>query len=538
MSRPDEDIEYLKSDHVGKIVAQGLSDLYRAKPTHPLHYLGNWFINYSQQQHSLQKLRSDVEAKKGLIQDIEQDKHRKEEAINQHRMKEEESVRKKIEFEDSFEKVEYPDELVAQYFPKGIYDLLPPNSVTAVYVGNLEYKKRGIDLDRNDDEVAHLVLEEPKAVQYIGYIDGNEKSKVAGRAKKWVLHEGKGVTYKIFEADTAAADKQPDDPAANDENDKEPQLKSLYIPDVVTEPNMHFFEIPRLGSYLAVPVIIKSYLNVESFDSAVVKLKEYAELEADSRKKKEETIADYEEKIQKARDAEEDDSELVAQYEEFKNTWTPVEKPDIAHEVKKFVLACDTLGKDQELTPEIIAHVKSLALSFVQKWTGTERRYIEEDVQRWNESVANQAPEEALGGFNEEEERQVALKGSSFSELPPHKQQYKLDEIRLHAVKDQLKRDEDHYIRQLLALKEFRVLKYPRVLQNAFYLAGFKKEEINEPGTNVFNWRLVRKQWINQELIDKIFSYAYAGAKSVDVPLYAKINRISKRVSEISKVVF
>lgn len=536
MSRPDEDIEYLKSDHVGKIVAQGLADLYRAKPQHPLHYLGNWFINYSNQQQSLHKLRTQTEAKKGLVQDIEQEKHKREEMINEVRMKEEESVRKRIEFEDSFEKVEYPDELVSEYFPKGIFDLLPQQAVTAVYVGNLEYKKRQIDLERNDDEVAHLVLEEAKAIQYIGYIDGVPNSKIAQRAKKWVLHEGKGVTYKVFEAEAAQTDKQPDDPANGDENEKEPQLRSLYIADVVTEPNMHFFEIPRLGSYLAVPLIIKSYLNIESFDSAIVKLKEYAELEADSLKKKEEAIADFEEKIQKARDAEEDDSDLLAQYEEYKNAWTPVEKPDIAHEVKKFVLACDSLGKDQELTPEIIAQVKALTLSFANKWTATERRYIEEDVHRWNESIANHSPEEALASFNEEEERQVALKGSSFAELPPHKQQYKLDEIRLQTVKDQLRRDEDQTIKQLLALKEFRVLKYPRVLQNAFYLAGFTKEEINEAGTNVLNWRLVRKQWINQELIDKIFSYTYAGAKGQEVPLYAKINRINKRVSEISKL--
>ena len=45
--------------------------------------------------------------------------------------------------------------------------------------------------------------------------------------------------------------------------------RSVFVKEVVREPRMHFFKVPRLGSYLAVRLEYKSCLFEESLDSAV-----------------------------------------------------------------------------------------------------------------------------------------------------------------------------------------------------------------------------------------------------------------------------
>jgi hypothetical protein len=41
------------------------------------------------------------------------------------------------------------------------------------------------------------------------------------------------------------------------------------VKDVVREPKMHFFKVPRLGSYLAVRLEYNACLNETAFDAAV-----------------------------------------------------------------------------------------------------------------------------------------------------------------------------------------------------------------------------------------------------------------------------
>jgi len=47
------DIAYLKSDDIGKVLAQGLAEVYRVKPTFPVDYFSRWLLNYSKEQKNL-----------------------------------------------------------------------------------------------------------------------------------------------------------------------------------------------------------------------------------------------------------------------------------------------------------------------------------------------------------------------------------------------------------------------------------------------------------------------------------------------------
>ena len=45
--------------------------------------------------------------------------------------------------------------------------------------------------------------------------------------------------------------------------------KFLIIPEVVREPKVHFFKVPRLGSYMAIRLEYKTCLFEEAFDAGV-----------------------------------------------------------------------------------------------------------------------------------------------------------------------------------------------------------------------------------------------------------------------------
>lgn len=47
------------------------------------------------------------------------------------------------------------------------------------------------------------------------------------------------------------------------------EYKYIYIPEVVRNQNMHYWNVPRLGSYIAIPLVVKSCFSVSSFKKAV-----------------------------------------------------------------------------------------------------------------------------------------------------------------------------------------------------------------------------------------------------------------------------
>lgn len=52
-------------------------------------------------------------------------------------------------------------------------------------------------------------------------------------------------------------------------NEGEVLPKYFVVPEVVREPKMHFFKVPRLGSYMAVRLEYQTCLYEEAFDAGV-----------------------------------------------------------------------------------------------------------------------------------------------------------------------------------------------------------------------------------------------------------------------------
>lgn len=63
---------------------------------------------------------------------------------------------------------------------------------------------------------------------------------------------------------------------------------------------------------------------------------------------------------------------------------------------------------------------------------------------------------------------------------------------RLLYMAKSLKDEEGIWYQLLMDMKKFKVIKFPRVLQTVFYILGYEREDICEPGTNKFWWKLAK----------------------------------------------
>lgn len=173
MSIEHPDISYLKSDEIGKVIAQGLSELYRERPKFPVDYLAKWLYNYSSQKEEMFKLKKVRERKRELQEDHEIMHLKESQAKMQVEAGREEKIRSVAKFKEEIEQSEFPDELVHSYFPQGIMDLV--DELNSVYIGHYEFPPAKFDLEEVDDDLAHLNMNTPRVIRYIG---SNDRVKV------------------------------------------------------------------------------------------------------------------------------------------------------------------------------------------------------------------------------------------------------------------------------------------------------------------------------------------------------------------------
>jgi len=50
---------------------------------------------------------------------------------------------------------------------------------------------------------------------------------------------------------------------------KEKPKDYIYISDVMKEPKLHYFKLPKLGAYIALPLVYKSCLSEYSFEKGL-----------------------------------------------------------------------------------------------------------------------------------------------------------------------------------------------------------------------------------------------------------------------------
>lgn len=137
---------------------------------------------------------------------------------------------------------------------------------TGVYIGKLLPPSKPVD-DQSED-TSHIIADQPKVIKYIHTTENH--TFMLGKT----LTPAKGpVTHAVFDIVPTPPENEPlegDNIAAPKANtDILDTFKHVYVPEVIREPLMSYCKVPRLGSYMAVPLVYESCLSIESLEQAV-----------------------------------------------------------------------------------------------------------------------------------------------------------------------------------------------------------------------------------------------------------------------------
>jgi hypothetical protein len=158
--------------------------------------------------------------------------------------------------------------------------------------------------------------------------------------------------------------------AEKQEADK--RLPHKFVPDVMKEPKLKFFQVPRLGSYLAISLKYNSCLYESSLDKAF----ENHFAIAQEKEAQEKVKQEHEEKVQKEREEKEAAGEVYKEEPfELKN----IEEPPYPTQEREYVLCLDTIGQDRAFSEAERNFALDIAKHVVVSWEEIERNALTKD---------------------------------------------------------------------------------------------------------------------------------------------------------------
>jgi hypothetical protein len=501
------DVTYLLQEELGGVIGEALGNLYEAKPANPLHYLGNWLLNLSAARKKETRRKERESQKKTLI-----DKHKSQLIERQKAEKKKEEEREeKTAIEDSFRRTISSAKDCEDMLPQLCEYVKTTLQTTGVYVGKLEKLKKPIG--ELDDERAH---ENPDAPFIVRYVAANESQ--AFMIDKKLTEEEGPVTFSVWAAREEEDESKGDESIDQSfEKPKEEVVKTGFVPDVVRADKMKFFDVPKLGSYLAVPLTYNSCIFEAAWDAAIDDAleirKQRAELEVEKVKGDQGSVHGEE------------------QEEEIK-TDNIIEAP-FKTEPLKYVICIDTLGQDRVISENDKKYCIEIMKFYRSEWERSEFEALRRDVQIY----INQKDEEEQSIHDKQtewaEEEKIAH-DDALRDLDPstseEKKNFAVARKMLEVYRNRLL--DPKTLESLLHFKKFRICKYAKVFQVSLYYFGVRRDRVVEPGTNKIHWKRARK-CLSTGFVDYLKHENPFGPRPVKPPAYAKTLRLQKEFARV-----
>lgn len=361
------------SDNVGGVLSKAMAELTVRQPSDGVEFLSQWLKTYAEQE----------EAK--VWREREDKALEEERAKTQQKLKEDEAARQKKHDEQKRLDDAYQDLLnnfnnEEVHFEDTFWDkMLAVAQVTtgakAAYLGALD--EQGID-----------GVEGP-IITYDYAVPGSEWMKES------FLPKGEGVTWGVFEENPPEEAQQqfclwkpPEEPkpppTAEDEEpppeeEATPSLKywTVNVPCVTDVSSVRYFDMTRLGAYMAVPLVYQSYHNGNALADATEYEKNRLEILRRRQKAEEEA---------EAAAADPAAAEAGGEAVETPDGGAPEEEEEkpmvLRGEDVKLVLCLDTLGLNTRFTEEHLMKMFDLCKACSDSKSRTESKQIYQQAQR------------------------------------------------------------------------------------------------------------------------------------------------------------
>lgn len=149
-------------------------------------------------------------------------------------------------------------------------------------------------------------------------------------------------------------------------------------------------------------------------------------------------------------------------------------------------------------------------------------------------NLDKEAQEQEVSKLQDEEDKYIEEAFANYreGELPDDElKELETREARLNYIIKQYKERED-WKKALFDIKEYKVLKMPRVMQSLLYLMKYEREQVCEKDSNKFFWKIA-KQYVNDEFLNKLDAYKCVGPKSDQYKKYQTLNFIERNLEGI-----
>ena len=259
------DAQYLKQEIIGEVIAKGLAYTERTQPKNPVTFFANWLLNYSETNKSVQEEKQKQDDRSNLIEKYNSDLRLAAKA----KEKEPNPEAKRQAIIDEFDTKVAESKDLTENLQDLVNHLKFVSDSTAVYVGKVVKPIK--EINDEDDDAAHI---DPNAVDQIQFSHSDENHNFMVDK---ILKPDEGITFGLFqeepkeEGEEAPVEEEEDniDPGKYKAPPKPKPLRHILVPEVVREPKIHYYTVPRLGSYLAIKLEYNSCLFEEAFDEAV-----------------------------------------------------------------------------------------------------------------------------------------------------------------------------------------------------------------------------------------------------------------------------
>lgn len=188
------------------------------------------------------------------------------------------------------------------------------------------------------------------------------------------MRKDQGLTFDVFKDIEANPDAEDGAPATDAADPTLP--RHVLVPEVVRENRIHFYKVPRLGSYLAIKLEYQSCLSTAAYDAGI---KDYNLIKTKLSEQEEEKKQWEEDMKEKAEAAEADGDE---NWKPEERTWKEIEPADFQTHDVQFVVCMNTLGQDREFTDEQVKFALNTVKMYRDEWVKIENENLKKDIEK------------------------------------------------------------------------------------------------------------------------------------------------------------
>jgi len=311
MGPQHDDIKYLKQDNIGVVISRGLTATYETKPKNPIEFFAKWLLNFRETERSAENRTAQNKTVIQLKKDHDEAEKAKQAEIDRKAAEAEEEKKREQAFWDKLQTSEDLNDNLTEL----CCHISERVKATGVYIGCLEKNRQPVAEDA--DENAHIADDAPLVLKFKHATPDHEEYMVGA-----ILPGDKGISHELFkpaEGEEEPPAEEEDGEAKQADADAGDILKTYqhkFVKEVVREKKIHYWKVPRLGCFMAIPLVYKSCLNETSLDKALedyieilkkleVQDKEKAEFMEEQEEKKEEKLKAGEKWVPEKRDWEE-----------------------------------------------------------------------------------------------------------------------------------------------------------------------------------------------------------------------------------------